>query len=55
MEVEAEAEVRNCHPELGGEYEEASTHQVLENQPKEGRTQVGETHQQGTVCWLKRA
>ena len=55
MEVEAEAEVRNCHPELGGEDEKASAHQVLENQPKEGGTQVGETHQQGTVCWLKRA
>ena len=38
---------------LGGEDEEASPHQVLENQPKEGGTEVGETHQQGTVCRLK--
>ena len=40
---------------LGREYEKASSNQVLENQPKQGGTQVGETYQQGTVCWLQRA
>ena len=26
-----------------------------ENQAKQSRTEVGQTDQQGTVCWLKRA
>ena len=54
MEVEAEAEVGDGHPELGGEDEEAAADQVLEDQTKESGTQVGQPHQQGTVCRLKR-
>ena len=55
MEVEAEAEVGDGHPELGGEDEEAAADQVLEDQTKESRTRVGQTHQQGTVCRLQGA
>ena len=55
VEVEAEAEVGDGHPELGGEDEEAAADQVLEDQAKESGTQVGQTHQQGTVCRLQRA
>ena len=55
VEVEAKAKMWDSHPKLWGKDEEAAANEVLENQTKEGRAQVGQTHQQGTVCRLQRA